>query len=57
MGCPGRLEVGIRVMLCFTYHFAMLRFWTGILYFGEIGDPGDRLLRFLNSLGVGGLAA
>ena len=22
--------------------------------FSEIGDPGDRLLRFLNSLGVGG---
>ena len=23
--------------------------------FGEIGDPGDRLLGFLNSLGVGGV--
>ena len=33
----------------------MPRFWKGILYFGEIGDPGDRLLRFLNSLGVGGV--
>ena len=25
------------------------------LYFGEIGDPGNRLLGFLNSLGVGGV--
>ena len=26
------------------------RFWRGILYFSEIGDPGDRNLGFLNSL-------
>ena len=29
-------------------------FWGGIWYFSEIGNPGNRLLRFLNSLGVGG---
>ena len=36
----------------------MPRFCKGILYFSEIGnpgDPGDRLLGFLNSLGVGGV--
>ena len=52
---PGRLEVGVRVLLCFTYCFAMPRFWKGICTFGEIGDPGDQLLGFLNSLGVGGV--
>ena len=33
----------------------MPEFWKGISTFGEIGDPGDQLLRFLNSLGVGGI--
>ena len=51
----GHLEVGVRVLLCFTYHFVMPRFWKGILYFGEIGNPGDRLFGFLNSLGVEGV--
>ena len=23
INCPGRLKVGVRVLLCFTYHFAM----------------------------------
>ena len=31
----------------------MPKFWKGICTFGEIGNPGDRLLGFLNSLGVG----
>ena len=55
VGHPGCLEVGVRVLLCFTYHFAMPRFWKGILYFGEIGNPGNQLLGFLNSLGVEGI--
>ena len=31
-----------------------LGFGGRILYFGEIGDPGNQILGFLNSLGVGG---
>ena len=31
----------------------MPKLWKGFCTFGEIGNPGDRLLRFLNSLGVG----
>ena len=41
VGHPGHLEVGVRVLLCFTYRFVMSRFRRGILYFSEIGDPGD----------------
>ena len=45
--------MGVRVLLCFIDCFAMPRFWKGICTFGEIGDPGNQLLGFLNSLGVG----
>ena len=40
---------------CYVLPIALrcLGFGGRILYFGEIGDPGDRLLGFLNSLGVG----
>ena len=42
---------------CYVLPIALqcLGFGGKILYFGEIGDPGNRLLRFLNSLGVEGV--
>ena len=56
ISCPGRLKVGVRVLLCFTYRFVMPKFWGGeICTFGEIGDHGDQFLRFPNSLGVWGV--
>ena len=33
----------------------MPKLWKGIYTFGEIGDPGNRLLGFINSLGVEGV--
>ena len=46
---PGRLKVEVRVLLCFTYRFAMPKFWGGgICTFGQIGDCGGRFLRFPN---------
>ena len=54
VGHPGHLKVGVRVLLCFTYCFAMPGFWgEKFCVLGEIGDPGDQFLGFLNSLGVG----
>ena len=55
VGHPGHLKIGVRVLLCFTYQFVVPRFRKGICTFGEIGNPGNRLLGFLNSLGVGGV--
>ena len=41
---------------CYVLPIALrcLGFRGRILYFGEICDPGNQLLGFLNSLGVGG---
>ena len=55
VGRRGRLKVGVRVLLCFTYCFAIPKFWDEICTFGEIGDHGNQLLGFLNSLGVWGV--
>ena len=52
VGHPGHLRVGVRVLLCFTYHFAMPKFWKEICTFGEIGNHGNQFLKFLNSLGM-----
>ena len=53
IGRPGRSRVGVRVLLCFTYHFVMPKFWKEICTFDEIGDHGNQFLGFLNSLGCG----
>ena len=53
VGRPGHLKVGVRVLLCFTYRFVMPGFWGE--KFCILGEIGDRLLGFLNSLGVGGV--
>ena len=56
ISCPGRLKVGVRVLLCFTYCFAMSKFWGGkTCTFGEIGNRGDQFLGFPDSLGVWGV--
>ena len=56
VGCAGHLKVGVRVLLCFTYRFAMPKFGRTFAMGAMIwnfGDPGSWSPWLLESWGKG----